>query len=81
MLSPRTLANVGQWPKTEAIQKITKIVVFAGTIIDSMRITYQIVNSTTPITIQHGGPGGVQNLSFDIGGNILLLVYDFLFTY
>ena len=81
MLSPRTLANVGQWPKTQAIQKITKIVVFSGTIIDSVRITYQIVNSSTPITIQHGGPGGGQNLSFDIGGDILFLMYDFLFTH
>ena len=77
MLSPHTLANVGQWPKTQAIQKVTKVVVFAGTIIDSMRITYKVVNSATPITIQHGGPGGVQNLSFDIGGNIISLMYNF----
>jgi hypothetical protein len=45
-----------------------------------MRITYQLVNSPTPITIQHGGAGGVQALSFDIGGNTLFLMYNFLFT-
>jgi hypothetical protein len=79
-LSPRTSANVGQWPKTQAIKKITKIAVFTGNIIDSMRITYQLENSATPVTIQHGGPGGVQALSFDIGGNILFLMHNFLFT-
>lgn len=75
-LDDLTNPNVGQWPKTQAIKKITKIAVFTGNIIDSMRITYQLENSATPVTIQHGGPGGVQALSFDIGANEeLIAVY------
>jgi len=75
-LDDLTNPNVGQWPKTQAIKKITKIVVFAGDIVDSFRITYQVANSPTPITIQHGGPGGVQALSLDIGANEdLIAVY------
>ena len=29
-------------------------------------------NAPTPITVQHGGTGGTQALSFDIGGNIYI---------
>ncbi|KAN0128445.1 hypothetical protein V8E53_013744 [Lactarius tabidus] len=72
-LDDLTNPNVGQWPKTQAIKKISSIAVFTGDVIDSMRITYQLVNSPTPITIQHGGAGGVQALSFDIGANEKLI--------
>ena len=68
---PRILAGVGQWPKTQAIKKISKIVVHAGEIVDSVRITYQVENAPTPITVQHGGTGGSQAISFEIGGKIL----------
>jgi hypothetical protein len=68
---PRILAGVGQWPKTQAIKKISKIAVYAGDIVDSVRITYQVENAPTPITVQHGGPGGAQAISFEIGGNML----------
>lgn len=38
-------------------------------------------NAPTPITVQHGGPGGAEALSFEIGGKILLfLLYFLLFT-
>jgi len=71
---PRVLAGVGQWPKTQAIQRITKIAVFAGGIVDSLRITYQLENVPTPITVQHGGPGGAEALNFEIRGNNYLFL-------
>jgi len=66
-LDDLTNPGVGQWPKTLAIKNITKITVFAGTIIDSLRVTYQVEAPTLPITVQHGGPGGAEALTFDIG--------------
>lgn len=57
-----------------------KIVVYAGGIIDSVRITYEVENAPTPTTVQHGGPGGVEVLSFDIGGNIVFSCAFFWFT-
>ncbi|KAH9062371.1 hypothetical protein EDB87DRAFT_1606767 [Lactarius vividus] len=72
---------IGQWPKTQAIKRITRISVFAGGIVDSLRITYQVENAPAPITVQHGGPGGAEALSFEIGGNIFCYSYKFfLFT-
>ncbi|KAN0135482.1 hypothetical protein V8E53_006761 [Lactarius tabidus] len=71
-LDDLTNPNVGQWPRVQAIQKITRIVVYSGDIIDSIRVTYLLANSSTP-TIQHGGPGGKQNLTFDIGANEKLI--------
>lgn len=42
-----------------------------------MRITYELENTTTPITVHHGGPRGSETLSFEIGGNnsSLLLLF------
>ncbi len=79
---PRILANVGQWPKTQAIKKISNIVVYTGDIVDSVRITYDVENSgvVSPVTVQHGGNGGTPTLTFDIGGNILSFGVQFLFT-
>ncbi|KAI9442705.1 hypothetical protein H4582DRAFT_1305328 [Lactarius indigo] len=68
-LDDLTNPGVGQWPKTQAINRITRIVVFAGGIVDSLRITYQINNVPNPITVQHGGPGGAEALNFEIGAN------------
>jgi len=65
-LDDLTNPGVGQWPKLLAIKDILKITVFAGTIIDSLRVTYQVETPTPPITVQHGGPGGVEALTFDI---------------
>jgi hypothetical protein len=48
---------------------MSKIAVHAGGIIDSLRITYKVDNSPTPLTVQHGGPGGVEVLSFDISAD------------
>jgi hypothetical protein len=56
---------------------MSKIAVHAGGIIDSLRITYKVDNSPTPLTVQHGGPGGVEVLSFDISGNILCFMVLF----
>ncbi|KAH9162474.1 hypothetical protein EDB89DRAFT_2079661 [Lactarius sanguifluus] len=61
-LDDLTNPRVGQWPKTQAIKRITRIAVFAGGIVDSLRITYQVDNVPTPITVQHGGPGGAEAL-------------------
>ena len=47
---------------------------FGGGIIDSMRITYQLQNTPTPVTVQHGGPGGTEMLNFAIGGNVVTFV-------
>ena len=51
------------------IKEITKVVVYAGGIIDSVRMTYKVENSLTPTTVLHGGPGGHEVLSFDLTGN------------
>ena len=56
---------------------MSKIAVHAGGIIDSMRITYQAENAPTPITVQHGGLGGSEVLSFDIGGSIFYFLAPF----
>ena len=76
---PLIIAGVGKWPSTQAITRICKIVVYSGAIIDSVRITYELENTATPITITHGGPHGHETLSFEIGGNnsfLLLVVHS-----
>ncbi|KAH9035189.1 hypothetical protein EDB85DRAFT_2143847 [Lactarius pseudohatsudake] len=68
-LDDLTNPGVGQWPKTQAIKRITRIVIFSGGIVDSLRITYQVENVPAPITVQHGGPGGAEALNFEIGSD------------
>ncbi|KAN0129561.1 hypothetical protein V8E53_012557 [Lactarius tabidus] len=60
---------VGQSTGAPNSKKISKIAVYAGGIIDSVRITYKAENVPTPLTVQHGGPGGVEVLSFDISAD------------
>ncbi|KAH9008098.1 hypothetical protein EDB83DRAFT_2323412 [Lactarius deliciosus] len=81
-LDDLTSPTVGQWPKTQAIKKINSIVVYTGDVVDSLRITYDVENNgvISPVTVRHGGTGGSQTLSFNIGGNTYLLVSKFLFT-
>ncbi|KAH8997702.1 hypothetical protein EDB86DRAFT_2828790 [Lactarius hatsudake] len=69
-LDDLTSQNVGQWPKTQAIKKITNVVVYTGDIIDSVRITYDVENGgvISPVTVQHGGNGGIPSLTFAVGG-------------
>ena len=43
-----------------------------------MRITYQVQNAQNPVTVTHGGPGGNENLKFQISGNILSSVRAFV---
>jgi len=64
-----TNPSVGQWPKTQAIKRITRIAVFIGEIVDSVRITYEVENASAPITVQHGGPGGGQATNFEISAD------------
>jgi hypothetical protein len=64
------LANVGQWPKTQAIRRISHIEVYSGWIVDSVRITYDMVAGGTK-TVQHGGPGGSKKLDISLAGNLL----------
>ena len=71
------IAGIGQWPKTQAIKKINKIVVYAGSIVDSVRVTYQVENAPAPVTVQHGGNGGFEALSFEIGGRTYILASKF----
>ncbi|KAH8985675.1 hypothetical protein EDB92DRAFT_1343221 [Lactarius akahatsu] len=76
-LDDLTNPGVGQWPKTQAIKRITRIAVFAGGIVDSLRITYQVENVPAPITVQHGGPGGAEALNFELGCNVFLFFVNF----
>jgi len=56
------LTTIGQWPRPNAIRRITKIAVNTGSVIDSVKITYD--TSSGPQTVTHGGSGGQENLSF-----------------
>jgi hypothetical protein len=58
---------VGEWPKDLAIERITRVVVYTGAIVDSVRITYQTTGG--PKTVQHGGNGGLPTLDFSLTGN------------
>ncbi|KAH9162472.1 hypothetical protein EDB89DRAFT_1911799 [Lactarius sanguifluus] len=73
-LDDLTSQNIGQWPKTQAIKKITNVVVYTGDIVDSVRITYDVKNGgiISPVTVQHGGNGGIPSLTFAVGGIALL---------
>ncbi|KAH9062375.1 hypothetical protein EDB87DRAFT_1606781 [Lactarius vividus] len=71
-LDDLTSQNVGQWPKTQAIKKITNVVVYTGDIVDSVRVTYDLENAS-PVTVQHGGNGGIPSLSFAIGADEKLI--------
>jgi len=63
------LGNVGDWPKEQAIGRISKIVVWAEEIIDSIRITYEM-KSGPPKTVKHGGDGGTIALEYKFSGNL-----------
>ncbi|KAH9037092.1 hypothetical protein EDB85DRAFT_1938008 [Lactarius pseudohatsudake] len=69
------LTTIGQWPKTQAIKKITNVVVYTGDIIDSVRITYDVENAgvISPVTVQHGGNGGIPSLTFAVGADEKLI--------
>jgi hypothetical protein len=60
---------VGQWPRPNTIRRIIRIVVYAGNIIDSVRITYETIGA--PATVTHGGAGGQETLSFDLDGKFI----------
>ena len=47
----------GKWPRPNEIRRISKIEIWKGNVIDSVRITYETSSGTIgPIT--HGGDGG-----------------------
>jgi hypothetical protein len=68
-----TLDDVGEWPKTLAIKRISRIVVYSGDVIDSLRITYELTSGPAK-TIQHGGDGGGMHLDLPIAGNLYFLL-------
>ena len=71
---------MGQWPKDVAIVRITKIVVFTGVIVDSVRITYLLSDNTNK-TVQHGGNGGGPNLDVSLNRKFnFVLEYSNLLT-
>ena len=72
------LANVGQWPKERAIRRISHIEVYSGWVVDSVRITYDMMAGGTK-TVQHGGPGGSKKLDISLAGNILFYFSMFKF--
>jgi hypothetical protein len=61
-----TLANVGGWPQSDNILRITRIVVYAGpTFIDSVEITYLLTGGPLK-TVVHGGiPAGPPSPALD----------------
>jgi hypothetical protein len=65
-------SDVGQWPKTLAIKRISRIVVYSGDVVDSLRITYELTTGPAK-TIQHGGNGGRMSLNFPIAGNLCFI--------
>jgi hypothetical protein len=67
-----TLEDVGEWPKTLAIKRISRIVVYSGDVIDSLRITYELTSGTAK-TMQHGGDGGGMFLDLPIAGNLYFI--------
>jgi hypothetical protein len=62
------LGNVGDWPKEQTIGRISRIVVWAEDVIDSVRITYEMKNGP-PKTVKHGGDGGTVALDYTFSGN------------
>jgi hypothetical protein len=64
---------VGQWPKDVFIVRITKIVVYTGAIIDSVRITYLLSNGGSA-TVKHGGDGGKVGLDVSLNGNFYFVL-------
>jgi len=76
MICIHILAHVGQWPKTQAIQRIVKIVVYSGAVIDSVRITYKMKSGETK-TVHHGGNAGQESLSIDLAGNLYFIFCGF----
>ncbi|KAI9442698.1 hypothetical protein H4582DRAFT_2055089 [Lactarius indigo] len=46
-----------------------------ATIIDSVRITYDVENGgvITPVTVKHGGDGGIPSLTFAVGADEKLI--------
>jgi len=67
-LDDLTNPNIGQWPKDQAIRRIARIAVYSGTIIDSVRITYEMKGDgpIRAITVQHGGSGGGESLNIEL---------------
>jgi len=73
---------VGAWPNDLAIAKITKITVFTGEVIDSVRITYKLTNGQSTEII-HGGNGGkvAKDMPISLNGNFyFVLEHSDLFT-
>jgi hypothetical protein len=68
------IATVGQWPKQQAILRISHIEVYSGWIVDSVRITYDMLAGGTQ-TVQHGGPGGTKKLDISLAGNLFILLF------
>ena len=64
------LAHIGQWPKDQAIRRIARITVYSWTVIDSIRITYEMKGDgpIRAITAQHGGSGGRESLNIELAG-------------
>jgi hypothetical protein len=71
-----TLASyilVGQWPRPNAILRITNVVVNVGAVIDSVKITYN--TSSGSQTVTHGGSGGKEGLNFSLTGKFICFVF------
>ena len=63
------LDDVGEWPNTLATKRISRIVIYSGDVIDSLRITYELTSGAAKI-MQHGGDGGGMFLDLPVAGNL-----------
>lgn len=61
-----TNQNIGGWPRFQDVAGIIGIAVYTGDIVDAVEVTYKVKGSTTPVTVRHGGPGGVKSLNFEL---------------
>jgi hypothetical protein len=71
------IAIVGEWPKLDNISRITRIVIYAGSIIDSITFTYLLktpVNGSTTAVVTHGGKGGKLALDYTLTGNFYFVL-------
>jgi hypothetical protein len=66
---------VGAWPKDVAIVRITRIMVYTGAVVDSVRITYLLTNNQTK-TVDHGGQGGKVALDVSLDGSFHFVLKD-----
>ena len=69
-------ASIGQWPKDQAIRRISRIAVYSWDVIDSIKVTYEMKGDgpIRAMTVQHGGHGGRESLNIELTGYSILFI-------